>query len=165
MLPNQKATFQVINVNPFFNDQSSEILLLVRTSDSVFEYSLQFPKAQRVRAVIATPDFPARMFPYHHQLALLLSSFGPAKGIYVLPLPLKSGGTLSLISVDDPRFDTIAGELNNAAKDGTVRDQFCESRRYDFITFYEKYAGYCEEQGNSRGTAVTKTFDQFWKKN
>lgn len=154
------AYFQVIDVNPFFNDQSSEIQLVVRSNTSAFQYSLQFPRAKGVQAVIAIPSSPARIFPYKNQLALLVNFFGPAKGLYLIPLPFQSGGNLTLISAKDPQFELIAREFKNNAQDRTVKDQFCESRRYDFITFYEKYSGPCEEASGSVGNR----FDEFWRK-
>jgi hypothetical protein len=156
----QGASFQVIDVNPFFNDQSSEIQLVIRSSKSVSKYSLQFPGSKGVQAVTAIPSSPARMFPYKDQLVLLANFFGPAKGLYLIPLPLQSGGRLTLISARDPQFDLIAKEFNNTAQDRTVKDQFCESRNYDFITFYEKYSGPCVEASGS----VRNRFDEFWNK-
>jgi hypothetical protein len=159
-LREQDAHFQVIDVNPFFNDQSSEIQVVVRTSKSVFEYSLQFPKTKGVRAVIATPSSPARIFSYKDQLVLLANFSGPTKGLYLMPLPLQSGGRLTFISAKDPQFDLIAREFKNSAQDRTVKDQYCLSRDYAFITFYEKYSGPCEEASSS----VSNRFDEFWKR-
>jgi hypothetical protein len=165
MLPDQSAFFQIVDVNPFFNDRSSEILVLIRTNTSISQHSLQYPRAQGVQAVVATPDSPpARIFPYRQQLALLTNFFGPARGIYLLPLPLKSGSSSSLIPVNDPQFDAIAGEFRDVAQDPTIRDQFCESRRKDFISFYEKYADSCHAESESTQKDSAKSrFNEFWK--
>jgi hypothetical protein len=160
MVRGQNASFQIVDVNPFFDDRSSEILLLIRSSDSVFDYSLQFPSRKHVQAVLATPDSPARIFPVKDHLVLLAHFFGPAKGLYLIPLPLRSGTTLSLISAEDPRFEAIATRFKDSAQDRSLRDQFCERQNYGFITFYEKYAVPCDTEAHS----VKNRFDEFWKK-
>jgi len=157
------GTFQVVDVNPFFNDESSEIELLIRSDGSLYEYSLQFPKEKRVQAVIATPDVPAHIFPYKNRLALVANFFGPAKGIYSIPLPLRSGGKLALITATDPEFDLVSRELANAARDTTVTDQFCESRKWPFISFYEKYAKPCGNATYDKSVPAASRFDEFWK--
>ena len=47
---------------------------------------------------------PAMVFPYKDGLEVLANFFGPTKGVYLLPLPLRSGATLELISAGSPQF-------------------------------------------------------------
>jgi hypothetical protein len=157
-----KGTFQVVDVNQAFDDKSSEIVLLIQMCGSTHEYALQFPKDRKVQAVIATPDVPAHIFPYKDRLALL-ADFEGAKGIYLISLPLRSGSKLALITVSNPEFDRISRELKNAARDVRVRDQFCESRKWPFISFYEKYAGPCGNWVDNEGATAASRFAEFWK--
>jgi len=154
--------FQIVDVNPFFNDESSEIELLIRSGSSVYDYSLQFPKRKRVQAIIATPSVPAHMFLYKDKIELLADFEGPAKGIYTIPLPLRSGTKLDLIPVTNSEFDLISREFKNAGRDLTVRNQFCESRSWPFISFYEKYAESCGKDAETHGVAASR-FDEFWR--
>ena len=166
MLPDQSAVLQVVDVNPFFDDRSSEILLLIGTSNSISQYSLQYPRARGVQAVIAIPDSPVRIFPYKHQLVVLTHFLRQAGGVYLVSLPLESGSRLSFIPVNDAQFDAIAGEFRNVAQDPTLRDQFCESRRKDFISFYEKYADSCPAGSwVNQKDGINSRFDEFWKNN
>jgi len=157
MLSHHDGTFRVIDINPFFNDRTSEILLLITLGDSTFEYPLEFPKGRHVQAVIAYADLPmARLFPYGNQLALLVNFLGPAKGIYLIPMPLKSVMALSLIPTSDPQFYSIAKEFHSVGNDTTTKSDFCDTKRRPFITFYEQYSGLlCSAGGGS--------YDQFWK--
>jgi hypothetical protein len=165
MVSPQRIQFQLLDINPFFDDHSSEILLLLTSDNSTLEYSLQFPAMQGVQASLSMPDLPnARVFPYDGQLAMVANFSGPVKGIYLIPLPLRSGARLTLISANDPQFDRIATQLRAVGQDGTIRDQFCRTSRNDFIAFYQKYCGPCEAglTINSQA-AIDEDFDKFWK--
>jgi hypothetical protein len=157
MLSRHDGNFRVIDVNPFYNDRTSEILLLITLGDATFQYSLKFPRGRNVQAVIAYPDLPqARLFPYGNQMALLANFFGPARGIYLIPLPLKSAKTLSLIPTNDPQFQSIASEFRALKNDETTKSDFCDTKSKPFITFYEEYSGgLCNVGGGS--------YDDFWK--
>lgn len=52
------SRYAIVDVNPFFNDRSSEVLLLVKWHDEVLEYSLNFPKRKDVRAILGQPTPP-----------------------------------------------------------------------------------------------------------
>lgn len=97
-LGSKDGEYAVIDVNPFFNDGTSEVLLLIQANGSKFEYSLSIPKGQNVQAVIASPTAPeAMLFPSGNDLVVLANFFGPAKGMYRLPLPLGHSGKLQFI--------------------------------------------------------------------
>ena len=162
-LPSHPSEYQVLEVNSGFDDASSEILLLIRSGDSTFVCPLDFPKGQGVQAVLAYPMAPAaRMFPYNDGLAFAANFFGPVKGIYLLPMPLKSGAVLKFIPTSSPEFDRIAKGLRNFRADRTLRSQFCETKEHPFIAFYERYSGPCGE-GN-RNAEDENTFSEFWLK-
>ncbi len=101
--------------------------------------------------VITSPVLlQARLFPYGNPLALLVNFSGPAKGVYLIPMPLKSATTLSLIPTSDPQFYSIAKELHAVGNDKTTKSVFCDTKRKDFITFYEEYSGLsCNGGGGS----------------
>jgi hypothetical protein len=78
LLGSPNATYEVMDVDPFFNDDSSEIVLLIRAGGDLFEYSFDFPKRQNSQAVLAMPGLPsARIFPYRGKLAVLADFSGP----------------------------------------------------------------------------------------
>lgn len=164
MLGSSGSRFQIVEVNSDFNDDSSEILFLVGSRGRLFEYSLTFPKQQGVRAVISYPSEPdARVFPYRDKIAILTDFFGPAKGIYLLQPPLKSGVKLHLIPVRSSEFEDITKEFKLIAPDETVKQQFCET--LPFASFYEKYATSCgwttEDYANNPSVY---DFNAFWLK-
>jgi|SRR5215475_5040148 len=75
MLASHDARFQLVDVNPAFQNRSSEILLLIKSGTDSFEYSLERPKKDDVQPVAASPDLPnAGIFPYRTGLALLSTS-------------------------------------------------------------------------------------------
>jgi hypothetical protein len=149
------ATYQIFDVNPFFNDKSSEVVLLVLSGKDAFEYSLVTPKHRDVRAVLGTPTPPpVRAFPYRGKLALLANFFGPAKGIYLLSPPLRTRVTLQLIPVTSPLFEEIAHDLKSQSLEQSGVDQFCRTTN-DFAAFFEKYVGPCE-------TPHLRGYDDFW---
>ena len=162
LLSAKDSRYAIVDVNPFFDDSTSEILLLIQSQESTFEYSLAFPKHKGVQAILATPmPPPAMVFPYKHGLAVLTNFFGPAKGIYILPLPLRSGAALELIPANSAEFAVVAGAFRSVGQERTTKDQFCESRRKEFIAFYEKYYGACD--GKSRMVSqVDNEFARFW---
>jgi hypothetical protein len=88
-------------------------------------------------------------FPYRNGSAVLANFFGPAKGVYLLPLPFKSGTALDLISANSAEFATVAAAFHAIGQEPTTRDRFCESRRKDFIAFYEKYTGSCNQESRA----------------
>jgi hypothetical protein len=103
------------------------------------------------------------VFPYEHGLAVLVNFFGPAKGIYILPVPLRSGATPELISANSAAFAVVAAAFRSVGEERTTRDQFCESKRKDFIAFYEKYYGPCNGE-NRMVSDIDKEFARFWLK-
>lgn len=164
IMVSKKARFQVMDVNPFFNDESSEILLLIKSDNKTYEYQLQFPRFRNAQAVIATPDLPAiRAFPSGQGVALA-ANFMSVKGIYVLSLPLKAGAILQLIPANKPEFETIASRLKLHAQDKTIKSQFCDTRRNDFVALYENYSGaLCEKRKVNRESIAAK-YAEFWLK-
>ena len=162
LLSSASSRYGIVDVNPFFNDNTSEILLLIQSRGSRFEYALAFPHGKAVQAILANPmPPPAMVFPYENGLAILANFFGPAKGVYLLPLPLKSGTTLELTPASSPQFAKVAMAFKSVGQEQTTRDQFCESRRNDFIAFYEKYGGSCN-QGSRADSDVNGDFAYFW---
>jgi hypothetical protein len=144
LIGSEDASFQIVDVNPAFNDNSSEILLLIRSKGTRYEYSLDFPEGRGVQAVIASPDLPwARAVPYRGQIAILTDFIGPSRGFYLVGLPLRSGMKLDLAPVGSPRFEEIAGTLKDQAADPSVKREFCETRSNTFASFYKKYLGSC----------------------
>ncbi len=164
IMKSEKAGFQVVDVNPFFNDESSEILLLIKTEGNAYEYRLEFPRHRNAHAILATPDLPpVRAFPVDDGVALA-ADFMHAKGIYVLSLPLKTGSTLQWVPANKPEFEAIAYQLKLHAQDATIKSPFCDTSRNDFIAFYEKYgAASCERKKMNRA-AVEESFAEFWLK-
>lgn len=157
--------FQLMDVNPAFEDRTSEILLLIRYGKSSFEYVLEVPKGRHVQAVLGTPDLPTgRMFLYGNEIALVVNMFDGVRGIYLIPVSVQSG-RLSLIPFADPRFNSISATLKDVRQDTTTRHQFCETRRRDFIAFYERYAGSCQPEisGAALKDTPSENFDEFWK--
>lgn len=162
LLSSRGSSYAIVDVNPFFNDNTSEILLLIQSKDNKFEYALAFPHGKGVRAILASPmPPPAMVFPYKDGLAVLANFFGPTKGVYLLPLPLRSGATLELISASSPQFARVATTFRTIGQDQTTKDQFCDSRRKDFIAFYEKYGGPCNQEKRD-ASEVDGDFTYFW---
>jgi len=140
-IPNAK--FQIVEVNPYFDDDSSEVLLLIGSRTKVFQYSLVIPKHHQIQAVLASPELPsARVVTYGKELAILEDFFGPAKGAFVLPLPLRSGASVPLIPAGSSEFQKIAESLRASARDASVKQQFCQTDN-GFASIWEKYAGSC----------------------
>ena len=124
MLSVKDSRYAILGVNPFFDDSSSEILLLVEATGKVFEYSLRFPKDGRVQAILGVPmPPPAMTFPYKGNVAILASFFG-ANGLYLMPLPLRSGVTLRLIPTTNPELATIAAAFRSVGQEFSMRNQF-----------------------------------------
>ena len=161
LVADKASRYAIVDVNPFFNDRSSEILLLVKGHDEVFEYSLNFPKHKGVRAIWGYPEAPpALLFPYKTGLAVLVNFLGPAKGVYVLSLPLKTKTILELSGIGTPEFAEIVGTFRSVAQDRRTKDEFCKGA-YDFVAFYEKYSGPCDGRAHD-STEIEKNFAQFW---
>jgi hypothetical protein len=164
VISDKESRYAIVDVNPFFNDKSSEVLLLVKWHDEVFEYSLKFPKHKGVRAILGQPTPPpARVFPYKTGLAVLVNLFGPAKGAYVLPLPLRTETALELVRFGTPEFAEIVDAFRSVAQDRTTKDQFCKTTN-DFAAFYEKYSGPCDG-GVKDAPEIERNFARFWLEN
>jgi hypothetical protein len=161
LIADKESRYAIVDVNPFFNDRSSEVLLLVKRHDEVFEYSLNFPKHEGVQAIAVEPEPPtALLFPYKTGLAALVNFLGPAKGAYVLPLPLKTKSLLELSGIGSPEFAEIAEAFKSIAQDRATKDQFCKGTN-DFVAFYEKYSGPCDGRVQD-STEIEKNFAKFW---
>lgn len=162
LLSSTGSRYAVVDVNPAFNDQTSEILLLIQSRGNTFQYSLEFPHGRGVQAILATPEHaPGMSFPYKGDLAILVNFFGPAKGVYLVPLPLRSGTRLRLFPVGSPEFAKVADSLTAVGLEQTTRDQFCESKRKDFIAFYEKYSAPCGRPART-SNEIDQDFAKFW---
>jgi len=161
LLSDEDVTYSVVDINPFFNDKSSEIALLVRSHTNIFEYSIKFPRHKGVQAILGEPTPPpAKIFPYRDSLAVLVNFSGPAKGFVVLPLPLQKGMSLDLIPAGSPRFEELALALKSTVQNSELKQQFCSSTN-DFKWFYEKYVGQCSEQKHYR-SEIDRKFSDFW---
>jgi len=164
LISDTASRYALVDVNPFFNDRSSEVLLLVKWHDEVFEYSLNTPKRKDVRAILGQPiPPPALVFPYKDGLAVLVTFWGRARGAYVLPLPLRKRTALELVRFGTPEFAEIVGAFGSVAQDHTIKDQFCKANN-DFVAFYEKYAGPCAGRVKD-GPEIEKNFSRFWLSN
>ena len=164
LISDKGSRYAIVDVNPFFNDGSSEVLLLVKWQDEVFEYSLNFPKRKDVRAILGQPTPPpALVFPYKTGLAVLVTFWGRARGAYVLPLPLPKKTALELVGFGTPEFAEIVGAFGSVAQDRTTKDQFCKATN-DFVAFYEKYSGPCAGRVKD-GPEIEKNFARFWLSN
>jgi hypothetical protein len=164
LISDKESRYAVVDVNPFFNDSSSEVLLLVKWHDEVFEYSLNFPKHKDVRAILGQPTPPpALAFPYKTGLAVLVTFWGRARGAYLLPLPLRKKTVLELVGFGTPEFAEIVGAFRSVAQDRTTKDQFCKST-YDFVAFFEKYSGPCDARVKD-ATEIERNFARFWLEN
>lgn len=162
MLSSTNSRYAVVDVNPAFNDRTSEVLLLIQSHSNTFQYSLGFPHGKGVQAILGIPEpSPAMAFPYNGELAILVNFFGPAKGIYLVPLPPKARTYLQLIPAGSSEFAKIADSFRPVGREQSTRDQFCESRRNDFIVFYEKYCGPCDRQART-ASEIDKDFSDFW---
>jgi len=163
LLGNVDSKYQVVDVNPAFNNETSEILFVVHSGQATYVYSLDFPKKHREQAVLGFPLLPdSRVFPYRGNLAILEDFFGRGKGIYLLRLPLKSDATLYLVPVKSPEFDKIAGAFKTEAQDQAVKQQFCRTTN-DFAAFYEKYAGSCGwSAAEYAANPNIHNYDGFW---
>lgn len=157
------ATYQIVDVNPGFNDSSSEIILVLKAGPSTYQYSLDFPKGQRVQAVLGFPMKPdARIVPYKRGIALLECFFGPAKGAYLITLPLGSENKLHLVRVNEQAFEDIALQFKSLAVDPTVKEQFCKGD-LQFAAYFEKYAGSCGWSPAEYATnSSVHNYDSFW---
>lgn len=164
LISDKASRYAIVDVNPFFDDRSSEVLLLVKWHDEVFEYWLNIPKRKDVRAILGQPTPPpALVFPYKTGLAILVSFGGRAKGAYVLPLPLRKKTALEFVGFGAPEFAEIVDAFGSVAQDRTTKDQFCNATN-DFVAFYEKYSGPCVG-GVKDGTAIERNFAHFWLSN
>jgi len=161
----QRGTYQIIEVNPGFNDDSSEVVLYLRVDGQGSEYNLSFPSARGVVAVLAIPDDPrVQVFVLDHKIYLLANFSGPAKGIYVLPSRLENKGRLELHDVSSREFKDVASRFHEVAEQPEVRDRFCHST-LDFSAYYERYAGSCgwDKKLYEINPAV-HDYDGFWLK-
>jgi hypothetical protein len=161
----KNIVLQLVDVNPWFDDESSEILLLIRSGRESYEYSLDRPRGHRVQSVLATPAPPDAMaFMYKSQLAVLVNFFGipPVRGIYLIPLPFRPGARLRLIEMASPRFDEIVSEFRSSGLEPTTKAEFCGSQRNDFTAFYEKYLGPCDHDRSA--TDIESRYAEFWQR-
>ena len=157
-----EAQYQLVDVNPFFDDYSSEVLLLIKSGNQSFEYALARPKGRSVQAVIASPMPPsAILFPSVQKLAVLVNFHG-ARGVFLLDFPLRTGGRLELTPAGSTNFEAIATAFKAVGQERTTREQVCSLfRRNDFIAFYEKYCGPCDDRARS-SAEIENEFALFW---
>jgi hypothetical protein len=153
LLGRSSGTFQIFGVNPYFNNKSSQIVLLFRSGAELFEYSLEFPRHRGIQAVPTDNDPTVRIFPYEGKL-VVLANFDKASGVYVIDLPLHSHTALALNPIGSPIFDDVSRGFESVASDGILKSQFCETTN-DFGTFYERFAGKCDRKPNLR-------YEDFW---
>lgn len=157
-----EAQYQLVDVNPFFDDYSSEVLLLIKSGNQSFEYTLARPKGRSVQAVTASLMLPsAILFPSGQKLPVLVNFHG-VRGGYLLDLPLRSGRQLELTPAGSTNFGTIATTFRAVSQERTTREQVCSRfRRNDFVAFYEKYCGPCED-GARNSAEIENAFARFW---
>ena len=91
ILGDENSLYSIVDINPFFDDKSSEIALIIRSHLDTFEYSLRFPRHKGVRAILADASFPSADFSRIRGVWRdSVHFFGPVKGFYVIP-PSKDG--------------------------------------------------------------------------
>jgi len=158
------AKFQLMDVNPGFQDYSSEALLLFQVDEQTYEYSLRAPGDIPITAAPALNYDPgARLFENDGGIAVLINFFRGVRGFYHICLPLRSGQRLELKPAGGPDFELIASSFRTLPDDRDLKSHFCDSRRLDFIAFYEYYRGSCEEGAEREPSAIRDDFEKFWK--
>jgi len=154
-----RIDYLLADVNPYFNDETSEVVLLLQADKRVTEYLLEVPRNQNVQAIVFWPTRPDLLPFTSGNQVVLLSGIDGTRGLFLLDAPLH-GGRLALVPARTTRFYTLASAFTNAA-DADVRAQFCDSRRRDFVAFYEFYAHPCDDRRPAK-PEIEKEFREFW---
>jgi hypothetical protein len=163
LLDDATASFQIIDVNPFFEDNSQEIVLVIQSRSRAFEYGLGFPDKARTRAVL-TPIYPsARMLPYKGRIAVLVDFSGGVQGYYLVELPLSTGRKLPLYALNSETGKDITSTFASLINADDLREHFCGHRNSSFLAFYTMFRSGSQLEARTRDDAVTARYREFWR--
>jgi hypothetical protein len=166
LLNDSSAVFQIVDVNPFFEDKSKEIILAIQSSDKIlyelkFDYLLNF----KVRQAMAESYPAVRVFTYKGKIALLSHLDTDLRGYYFISLPLKSSDIMQLHPIGSEEFEKVTEYFRNLPPSTELKDYFCGRGIYDgtgsnaFIAYYQKYRGDCDYKYDPRNQT---DYEQWW---
>lgn len=141
ILGDANARYQIYDINPFFEDETSQTVLVIESRGTSYEYTVQTKEPLALNAIDF--EYPAiRMFMYDSNIGLI--SLSRVVGFASISLPLASGG--QIIFQD---FDTsYAREMLQYLKTDQnflMLKQLCDrpKRNQLKVKFYEKEFGPC----------------------
>jgi hypothetical protein len=173
LLDDPSARYQLIDVNPFFGNESQEILLVIESNSAIYEFRLEFPRPSNIRSGILTShDFYIKLFALESQIAVLSNFSYLVQGYYLVPVPLRSNLTLPLHRPGSDVYYRVTDYFSKQPDDaGELKKQFCGSKSQGligfnhFVAFYRKYRGPCrvilDEDLRSRDNELTR-FEEWW---
>ena len=144
LLGDDKARYQIYDINPFFEDDTFESILVIEYKGKSYEYNVETKKPLALNMNISIENgILIKVFSYNSQIGLL--STDREVGFANIVLPLKNKGEIIFhdfgTSFSEKIFEFLRKDKNYLIlKEPLCHDPFSPNRN-----FYEKEFGKCPE--------------------
>ena len=139
----QTGRFQGIDVNPWFDDETSEILLVLELDGEVFEFPVVMLEPKLKHGFVYFWREPMVPFLYRNQLVFFTELEISQIAMLSISFPLEPKTVITPYFANGPEFVIIAEDLAASGQLTKWKRQFCESRRKGYINFYQTYSAGC----------------------
>lgn len=134
---------QLVDINPFFRDKSSEVVLVITAGEEMSEITVN--GLERTRTVLSRDEEPAAEVFLHteHELLVWLEAItpdGPSTGFVIVPMPLLKKSDLEWIPMKSPDARRLKASLAGLLVDTSWTERICMRRLRPLHEFLEATA-------------------------
>jgi hypothetical protein len=127
------ARYQGFDVNPWFEDESSEVVIAIEAAGTVYEYRLKVRER-------ATPGYgfvnggPIESFHDGDSLIFLTTLHIVQPAMIVIPLPLRPDGTNAVHYRNTPEWQRLMAKLTPGCAEGAFGTEACK-----YLEIYDRW--------------------------
>ena len=136
-LGDTSARYQGVNINPWFEDSSSEIVLAIESRGVVHEYTILNDLDPPLRHGFGNNSDRLYGFPYHFGLAFLTSLDIDRYAFVLVPLPLQKNASVTVVYEGSGEFDEVVSHLDRTGRYRSLKEDPCHGLR-DFFELFER---------------------------
>jgi hypothetical protein len=142
LLGDETARYQMYDINPFFEDETSQTVLVIAHKGIIYEYKVR-TKVPLVLNVDMNIKNGILIKPFEYESNIGLISTDREVGFSFIELPLKKNGEIIFEDFNTAFSKKVISYLKNGKKYLNLKDALCSDPFLPNHAFYEKEFGPC----------------------
>lgn len=147
----ETGRYQGVDVNRWFDDETSEILLLLELDGEVFEFPIRSTTRSLGKSLVSARHdiiswlqgdqlvFFTSLYPPRGEVRHLSEKLEEYIVLLVIALPIDEGGSVSILFSDEQEFDQRVMDHLADRPPPQIIDRFCKGNNF-FQAIFERYA-------------------------